>query len=55
VPNKELLFANFAILVIGQGQALSELMALIAALTLCVHVALIVGFSVHALLTRKKI
>jgi hypothetical protein len=54
VPNKELLFANFAILVIGQGQALSELMALIAALTLCVHVALIAGFSVHALLTRKQ-
>jgi hypothetical protein len=54
VPNKELLFANFAILVIGQGQALSELMALIAALTLCVHVALIAGFSIHALLTRKQ-
>ncbi|MBC9034260.1 hypothetical protein IAG41_17865 [Sphingomonas sp. JC676] len=54
VPNKELLFANFAILVIGQGQALSELMALIAALTLCVHVALIAGFSIHALLTRKR-
>ena len=53
VPNKELLFANFAILVIGQGQALSELMALIAALTLCAHVALIALFSVHALLTRK--
>lgn len=54
VPNKELLFANFAILVIGQGQALSELMALIAALTLCAHVALIAGFSIHALLTRKQ-
>jgi hypothetical protein len=54
VPNKELLFANFAILVIGQGQALSELMALIAALTLCVHVALIAGFSIHALLTRER-
>jgi hypothetical protein len=54
VPNKELLFANFAIMVIGQGQALSELMALIAALTLCAHVALIAGFSVHALATRKQ-
>jgi hypothetical protein len=54
VPNKELLFANFAILVIGQGQALSELMALIAALTLCAHIALIAGFSIHALLTRKQ-
>lgn len=54
VPNKELLFANFAIMVIGQGQALSELMALIAALTLCAHVALIAIFSIHALLTRKQ-
>lgn len=54
VPNKELLFANFAIMVIGQGQALSELMALIAALTLCAHIALIAIFSIHALLTRKQ-
>jgi hypothetical protein len=54
VPNKELVFATFAIMLIGQGQALSELMALIAALTLLAHVALIAGFSVHALLTRNK-
>ncbi len=54
VPNKELLFANFAIMIIGQGQALSELMALIAGLTLLGHVALIMGFSIHALITRNK-
>ncbi|WP_448662293.1 hypothetical protein ACG3SL_16720 [Sphingomonas sp. CJ20] len=54
VPNKELLFANFAIMIIGQGEALSELMALIAALTLLAHVTLIAGFSVHALMTRNK-
>ncbi|UZK64903.1 hypothetical protein [Sphingomonas sp. M1-B02] len=54
IPNKELVFATFAIMLIGQDQALSELMALIAALTLVVHVALIGGFSVHALLTRNK-
>lgn len=54
VPNKELLFANFAIMIIGQGEALSELMALIAGLTLLAHVSLIVGFSVHALVTRNK-
>lgn len=54
VPNKELAFAAIAGVVIGQGEALSELMAMIAALTLLTHVALIVGFSVHALITRNK-
>lgn len=54
VPNKELAFAAIAGVVIGQGQAMSELMALIAALTLLAHVALIGGFSIHALLTRNK-
>lgn len=55
LPNKDLVFANFAIMLIGQGQALSELMALTAALTLVVHLALIAGFSVHALVTRKSL
>lgn len=54
VPNKELAFSFIAGIIIGQGQALTELMALIAALTLLVHVALIGGFSVQALLTRNK-
>lgn len=52
VPNKELVFASFAILLIGPGQALTELLALFAALTLLVHVTLIGGLSLHAL-TRK--
>lgn len=52
VPNKELVFATFAIMVIGQGQALSELMALIAGLALLCHVALIAGFGLHALIKR---
>lgn len=54
VPNKELAFSFIAGVVIGQGQALSELMALIAALTLCAHVALMACFSIHALLTREQ-
>ncbi|HVJ01671.1 MAG TPA: hypothetical protein VM662_05770 [Sphingomonas sp.] len=53
VPNKELVFATFAIMLIGQGEALSNLMALIAALSLVVHVTLIAAFSIHSLLTRK--
>ena len=54
VPNKDLLFANFAILLIGQGEALSELVAFTAALTLLAHVAFIVGFGVQAVATRKS-
>ncbi|WP_380785022.1 hypothetical protein [Sphingomonas sp. R86521] len=53
VPNKDLLFANFAILLIGQDRTLSELIAFTAALTLLVHVVLLALFSLHALATRK--
>lgn len=52
VPNKDLLFANFAIIMIGQGQALSELLAFTAALTLAVHVALIAGFGLLGLFRK---
>lgn len=54
VPSKEAAFAAITGVVIGQGSAMSELMALIAGLTLLVHVTLIGGFSVQALLTRNK-
>jgi hypothetical protein len=54
VPNKEAAFAAVAGLVVGLNTAMSEMMALIAAMTLLTHVALIGGFSVHALLTRNK-
>ena len=54
VPNKDLLFANFAILLIGQDQALSELIAFTAALTLLVHVVLIILFSAHAVAARAR-
>jgi hypothetical protein len=53
VPNKDLLFANFAILLIGQDRALSQLIAFTSALTLLVHVVLIAAFGLHHLLTRK--
>ncbi|GAA0307779.1 hypothetical protein GCM10009087_17250 [Sphingomonas oligophenolica] len=54
VPNKDLLFANFAILLIGSDAALSDLMAMTAALVLLVHVALIGSFSLHGLLRTKN-
>jgi hypothetical protein len=54
LPNKEAVFATFAILLIGQGEAMSSMLALIAAFTLLAHVALIAGFSIHALATRNR-
>ena len=53
VPNKDLLFANFAIILIGQDQELSDLVAFTAALQLLVHVVLIVAFSLDGLARRK--
>ncbi|MGP7795831.1 hypothetical protein [Sphingomonas sp. CLY1604] len=53
LPNKDLLFANFAILMIGEDQALSELIAFTAAAVLLVHALLILGFGLHHLATRK--
>lgn len=54
VPNKDLLFANFAIQLIGPDAPLSDLMAMTAALVLLVHVALIGSFSLHGLLRTKN-
>lgn len=54
VPNKDLLFANFAIVLIGEGTALSDLVAFTAALTLAVHAVFILGFGLHALLARRR-
>lgn len=54
VPNKDLLFANFAIVLLGRDQALSELMAFTGALTLVAHLLLIAGFGAHHLLARWR-
>jgi hypothetical protein len=54
VPNKDLLFANFAILVIGQDATLSNLIAFSAASTLLLHVLIIVGFGLVDGVERMK-
>lgn len=55
VPNKDLLFANFAIILIGQDAALSALVAFTAALTLLVHVVLIALFGVIGLVRNGNV
>jgi hypothetical protein len=51
-PNKEVVFASFALLLNGSGSSLTELMALFAALTLLCHIALIAAFSLHSLVRK---
>ncbi|WP_375404598.1 hypothetical protein [uncultured Sphingomonas sp.] len=53
VPNKELLFANLAIMALGGDGALAELMAFTAALTLVVDAGLLAAFGVVALVRRR--
>ncbi|WP_375429002.1 hypothetical protein [uncultured Sphingomonas sp.] len=53
VPNKDLLFANLAIMVLGGNGPLSELMAFTAALTLVVDAGLLAAFGVAAIARRR--
>lgn len=55
IPNKDLLFASFAILLIGQDRTLSAMIAFTAALTLVVHLALILVFGGLALARGKRV
>lgn len=53
VPNKDLLFANFAILFVGQSAGLSSLVAVTAAFTLLLHLILIVVFGLYSLVRKN--
>ena len=53
VTNKELLFANFAVLLLGPHQPLSHLIALSAAITLVIHLVLIAAFGLQGAATRR--
>lgn len=53
VPNKDLIFANIAILLIGEDHQVSALIAFVAAATLLAHVVLIAGLAVEALVRRR--
>jgi hypothetical protein len=53
IPTKDLLFATLAIQVIGQGQALSDLVAFTAALTLLAHAVFIVGLAAWEVVRRR--
>lgn len=54
VPNKDLLFANIAILFVGQGHGISALVAVTAAFTLLIHLALIVVFGLASVVRSAR-
>lgn len=54
VPNKDLIFANLAIMILGENDTLSELMAFTAALTLAAHVALLALWGLWRLAARRR-
>ena len=54
LPNKDLLFANFAILVIGQDRTLSDLMAFTGASTLLMHLLLTLLFGAVYVMERMR-
>ncbi|WP_193753016.1 hypothetical protein [Sphingomonas endophytica] len=54
LPNKDLLFANFAFLVIGHDRALSDLMAFTAASTLLMHGLLLLLFGAVYVMERAR-
>jgi hypothetical protein len=53
IANKDLLFANLAVLMVGQDGELARLMALMAALTLLIHIALTAAFTVGSFFERR--
>lgn len=52
IPSQEVVFASFAILLIGRGDALSEMLSFMAALTLLFHAILIAGFGLLGLFRK---
>lgn len=54
VPNKDLLFANVAILFIGQNHALTELIAVTVAMTMMVHAILLVAFTSYSFWKKRS-
>lgn len=54
VPNKDLLFANLAVFLIGRDDALARLLALAAALMLATHAVMMAGMALASLIRGKE-
>lgn len=54
LPNKDLLFATFAILIVGQDQALSAMIAFTAALSLLAHVVVIMAMGAASAIGKAR-
>jgi hypothetical protein len=53
VPSKDLLFANLAVLLVGQDGELARLMALTTALTLLVHICVVMALALISVMGRE--
>lgn len=54
VPNKDLFFATIAGMSAGQHAALTQMLAIVAAMILVVHATLIIGLALHGLLAPSR-
>jgi hypothetical protein len=55
VPNKDVLFAGFAVFLLGHEPQVGVLMTMMAALTLATHVVVGAGFAIADLITTEKL
>ena len=54
VPNKDLVFATIAGMLIGQHAQMAQMLAMVAGMILVVHAALILGLALHGLWARTR-
>ena len=55
VPNKDLVFATIAGMLVGQHAQMAQMLALVAGMILIVHAALILGLALLGVLTRNRV
>jgi glucose uptake protein GlcU len=54
VPNKDLVFATIAGMLVGRHAQMAQMLALVAGMILVVHAALILGLALQGLLARPR-
>lgn len=54
IPNKDLVFPFIANMLVGGQEAITQLLALSAALTLVINAVLLIAFALHSLITKGK-
>jgi hypothetical protein len=55
VPNKDLIFATIAGMLVGPHAHIAQMLALVAGMILIVHAALVLGLALFGVLTRNRV